>query len=53
MTASAITDDMVASISPREAADIISSDDVDVIDVRDEKEYASGHIPQARAVSIG
>ena len=52
MTASAITDDMVASISAREAADIISSDDVDVIDVRDEQEWASGHIPQARPVPL-
>jgi len=52
MTASAITDSMVATISPREAADIISSHDVDVIDVRDEDEYSSGHIPGARPVPL-
>jgi len=52
MTVSAITDIMVATIGPREAADIIASDDVAVVDVRDEEEYSSGHIPGARAVPL-
>lgn len=43
---------MVATISPREAAEIISHDDVDIVDVRDEQEWASGHIPQARPVPL-
>lgn len=43
---------MVATISPREAADIISRDDVDVVDVRDEQEFVTGHIPHARAVPL-
>lgn len=52
-TASVIVDAiMVATISPREAADIISRDDVDVVDVRDEQEFATGHIPHARAVPL-
>lgn len=49
---SAITDDMVATLSPAEAAEIISRDDVDVIDVRDENEWTTGHIPNARLVPL-
>lgn len=52
ITVSAITDDMVATLSPTEAAEIISRDDVDVIDVRDENEWTTGHIPQARLVPL-
>jgi rhodanese-related sulfurtransferase len=43
---------MVATISAREAAEIISRHDVDVVDVRDEQEWASGHIEQARLVPL-
>jgi len=43
---------MVATISAREAADIISNGDVDVVDVRDENEFTAGHIPNARLVPL-
>jgi len=43
---------MVATISPREAAEIISASDVDVVDVRDLSEWSSGHIPNARLVPL-
>ncbi len=43
---------MVATISPREAAEIISSADVDVVDVRDEREWSTGHIANARLVPL-
>lgn len=43
---------MVATLSPTEAAEIIGRDDVDVVDVRDEKEWTTGHIPQARLVPL-
>ncbi len=43
---------MVATLSPAEAAEIISSGDADVVDVRDEAEWTSGHIAQARLVPL-
>jgi len=52
MAASVITEHMVATISAREAADIISSGEVDVVDVRDENEWSAGHIPNARPVPL-
>lgn len=52
ITASVIVDAMVANISAREAADIIATDDVDVVDVRDEQEWLTGHIPHARVVPL-
>ena len=52
MAASVITEPMVATISAREAADIISSGEVDVVDVRDENEWSAGHIPNARPVPL-
>jgi rhodanese-related sulfurtransferase len=52
MTASVITEGMVETLAPHDAADIISRQDVDVIDVRDEHEWARGHIPGARLVPL-
>jgi rhodanese-related sulfurtransferase len=43
---------MVETISPREAANILATGDVDVIDVRDLEEYSAGHIPGARAIPL-
>jgi rhodanese-related sulfurtransferase len=43
---------MVESISPQQAAEIIAQQDIDVVDVRDEREFSSGHIPQARPVPL-
>ena len=52
ITVSAITDSMVATLSPTEAAEMLSRDDVDVVDVRDENEWTNGHIAQARLVPL-
>jgi rhodanese-related sulfurtransferase len=53
ITESVITETiMVATLSPDEAAQLISSGDVDVIDVRDESEWCTGHIPEARLVPL-
>jgi rhodanese-related sulfurtransferase len=43
---------MVETISPRKAAELISNDEVEVIDVRDEAEWQAGHIPNARPVPL-
>jgi rhodanese-related sulfurtransferase len=43
---------MVATLSPAEAAALISSEDIDVIDVREESEWSTGHIPHARLVPL-
>ena len=43
---------MVETITPRQAAEIIANDNVDVVDVRDEREWAGGHIPNARLVPL-
>jgi rhodanese-related sulfurtransferase len=43
---------MVATLSPAEAAEFISRDDVDVVDVRDESEWTTGHINGARLVPL-
>ena len=43
---------MVATLSPSEVAEMISRDDVDVVDVRDENEWTTGHIQQARLVPL-
>ncbi len=43
---------MVATISPREAAEFISANEVDVVDVRDASEWSTGHIPNARLVPL-
>lgn len=43
---------MVATLTPTEAAELMTHGDVDVIDVRDESEWCTGHIPQARLVPL-
>lgn len=43
---------MVQTITPAVAAEIISSSEVEVIDVRDESEWSTGHIPNARPVPL-
>jgi len=44
---------MIHSLSPKEAAELISSGDVDVVDVREPDEFASGHVPRARNAPLG
>jgi rhodanese-related sulfurtransferase len=53
MTVSVITDSiMVETLSPAEAATLVGSQIVDVIDVRDEHEWVAGHLPGARSVTL-
>ena len=42
-----------SSISPVEATLLINREDAVVIDVRDQGEYAQGHIPNARHLPLG
>jgi rhodanese-related sulfurtransferase len=43
---------MIERITPEQAQQLISTGDVDVVDVRDTPEWMSGHIPAARHVSL-
>lgn len=43
---------MVHTLTPREAAALIGGGGVDVIDVRDPRDWASGHLPGARSVPL-
>lgn len=52
MAASVITEDMVATITAVEAAALLASTQVQVIDVRDYDDFAAGHLPAARAVPL-
>lgn len=43
----------VHRISPEEAVHLLAHDDVDLVDVREPYEWASGHIPGARHLPLG
>ncbi len=43
---------MVEAITAEAAADIIATQHVDIVDVRDEDEWVAGHIPGARLVPL-
>jgi adenylyltransferase/sulfurtransferase len=43
---------MVETLSPRDAANLIAAQGLDLVDVRDEHEWARGHIPGARLVPL-
>jgi len=43
---------MIRSVTPREANELIESGDVDVIDVREVREWVGGHLPKARLVPL-
>ncbi len=43
---------MVATVSPQQLADLLSSPNTHLIDVRDHHEWASGHIEGARSVPL-
>jgi rhodanese-related sulfurtransferase len=43
---------MVATVTAAEAAELIATSNVDVIDVRDVDAYVAGHIPAARVVPL-
>jgi rhodanese-related sulfurtransferase len=44
---------MIRTLSPQEAADLIARGDLDVVDVREPREWSSGHLPRARLVPLG
>ena len=43
---------MVHTLKPEEAQQLIASGDVDVVDVRNTREWSNGHIPEARSVPL-
>jgi rhodanese-related sulfurtransferase len=43
---------MIHSVSPQQAQELMSRGDVEVIDVREAKEWSDGHIPGARLVPL-
>ena len=43
---------MVQSISPAQANELLSHEGLDVIDVREPHEWATGHVPGARLVPL-
>jgi rhodanese-related sulfurtransferase/transcriptional regulator with XRE-family HTH domain len=43
---------MIHSLAPREAAALIAAGGLDVVDVRDPRDWASGHLPGARSVPL-
>jgi rhodanese-related sulfurtransferase len=44
---------MVRSLDAEKARELIEEGDLDIIDVRDPGEWASGHLPGARLVPLG
>ena len=44
---------MIHSLSPKEAQELIAAGTVDVVDVREPDEFASGHVPRARNAPLG
>jgi rhodanese-related sulfurtransferase/transcriptional regulator with XRE-family HTH domain len=44
---------MIRTIGPREAEALVAVGDVDVVDVREPREWATGHVPGARLVPLG
>jgi rhodanese-related sulfurtransferase len=49
---SVITESMAATISVQELSDLLSTRDFDVVDVRDREEWAAGHLPGARPLTL-
>jgi rhodanese-related sulfurtransferase len=43
---------MVQSLTPQQAQELISRGDVDVVDVREDREWQGGHVPGARHVPL-
>jgi rhodanese-related sulfurtransferase len=43
---------MVGTLAPAAAADLLANDNVLVVDVRDEREWLTGHIPGARLAPL-
>jgi rhodanese-related sulfurtransferase len=43
---------MVETVTPSELAELVHTTDIDLVDVRDEREWLSGHVPGSRAVPL-
>jgi rhodanese-related sulfurtransferase len=43
---------MVETLTPAAAADLLSTANVDLVDVRDEREFCTGHLPGARNIPL-
>ena len=50
--ASAITDTMITTLKPEQARELIARGDLDVVDVRNARDWSNGHIPEARSVPL-
>lgn len=44
---------MVRNVAPRDAQELIAKGNIDVVDVREPHEWATGHVPGARLVPLG
>lgn len=44
---------MVRTVAPRDAQELIAKGDIDVVDVREPHEWATGFVPRARLVPLG
>lgn len=44
---------MTKNVAPRDAQELIAKGEIDVVDVREPHEWATGHIPGARLVPLG
>ena len=42
----------VETLTPNAAADLIAATNIDLVDVRDEREYAGGHVAGARNIPL-
>jgi rhodanese-related sulfurtransferase len=43
---------MVETLTPAAAADLLAHTGIDVVDVRDEREFHAGHVPGARNIPL-
>jgi rhodanese-related sulfurtransferase len=43
---------MVRTVTPQQAQELMTRGDVDVVDVREDREWQSGHLPGARHVPL-
>jgi rhodanese-related sulfurtransferase len=43
---------MVATVTPTQLLDLVSASEIDLVDVRDEREWLSGHLPGSRNIPL-
>src|SRR4051812_259691 len=43
---------MTATLTPHETAELLTKTDLDIVDVRDEREFAAGHVIGARNIPL-